>query len=111
MGVFADWVRRKHVTEETGLGQQTGSIDHELDEPVDYEKVKRELFTVVLTKYPDETFRFLEEIGDRGDEEVRTLLRKLRRQKTGGGGFTHKHDPDQVVPCIADTGHGAMGSP
>jgi hypothetical protein len=111
MGIFQQWKQRRLRESTPGLGLQTGTIDHELDGPIDYDKTKKELFDIVLTKYPDETMQFLEEISERGDEEVKNLFKKLKHEK-GNGPPHHPGHPQrqshEIVPPIPDVGHGMV---
>lgn len=114
MGIFHQWVSQRRLREGTpGLGLQTGSIDSELDGPVDFDKTKKELFDIVISRYPEETMQFLEEMSERGDEELKNLFRKLKHER--GGGPTHQPGNPQrqthtIIPPMADVGHGMMPS-
>lgn len=78
------------------------------DAPHDYEKLQNELFRVVLGKYPGEVMEFFNNIAQRGDEEISSLLKKMG---VNGGSMVgkkpqHPRDFDnEVVPSKADTGY------
>lgn len=73
----------------------------------DHEHVQQELFKVVIGKYPEETMDFLNTIANRGDEEVASLLRRVRKDKSSRLPREPKHpsDGDEFVPSSADIAH------
>lgn len=115
MSMFSDWMRRKKLSEGLGnAGDPDDGFDLNSDDSndfaVDHEHVKKELFNVVMSKYPDETMQFLDGIAQRGDEEVSSLLGKLRRDKKSTSTQPrHPFDGDEVVPSAADSGYNNFG--
>lgn len=74
----------------------------------DYEKVQQELFKTIMSKYPNECIDFLNTIANRGDEEVSSLLRKMKKEKSSNRlprEPQHPTDGHEVMPSSADTGH------
>jgi hypothetical protein len=67
----------------------------------------RQSYSRCSCKYPNETVDFLNTIAKRGDEEVRSLVRKMRRDKGPKLPKEPQHptDGDEVVPAMADRGH------
>ena len=74
----------------------------------DHEHVQTELFKAVLSKYPDETLQFLDGIAQRGDDEIASLLKKLRGE-SGSKSLDEPHgmSSDEVVPPMSDRAHAA----
>jgi hypothetical protein len=118
MGRFADWRRYR---EETGLGGpvdlfrfNTEDGDKDIDRsdrPVDFERIRNELFKLILDKYPKESKEFIHKIADRGDEEIKMLLSRLDMTKEPEQSHEPKkyYDQDEVVPSSADGAHGYGG--
>jgi hypothetical protein len=109
--MFQEWLKQRKIKEEFGMGSEP--VDQfkfntdDQDFADDHEHIQKELFKVVMSKYPEETLQFLNEIAARGDEEVASLLRKM--QKDGPRQMqepSHPTDGDEVVPSGADTGYG-----
>lgn len=74
----------------------------------DYEKIEKELFGIVMRKYPNESIDFLNTLASRGDQEVSSLLRKLKKEKSSNRlprEPRHPTDGHEVAPSLADTGH------
>lgn len=111
MSVWEAYKRRRLWDENMGGGDSPvdkfrfNGEDGEFAE--DYEKVQQELFKVVLSKYPDETIDFLNTIAQRGDEEVGSLLRKMRKENGSRLPKEPQHptEGDEVMPPMADVGH------
>ena len=108
--MFREWMRRKELRE--GLGDSGEPMDgfklnaDDNDFAGDHEHLQKELFKVILNKYPDETMQFLNGIAQRGDEEVANLLSKLRREKKDSFNEPqHSTDGHEVVPSSADSGY------
>jgi hypothetical protein len=79
----------------------------------DYEKNLRELAKVVMQKYNYEFKRFLNQlIEERGDGELRSLLRKLDTDGTSPDPWkpSHPREPDEIVAPKADRGAEASNS-
>jgi hypothetical protein len=114
MGVFTNWVKKKAIFED--LNAVNDPVDRfkfndggpDPDKPFDYEKVRSELFKLVMDKYPDETMRFLHDIAQRGDTEVKTLLAQMNagRKPKEFREPPHSSSQDEVVPSSADAAHG-----
>jgi len=114
MSMWTKWKKRRDLTEGLGEGGSpvdsfkfnTGGDGH----AEDYEHIQHELFSIVMSKYPDETMQFLDGIAQRGDEEVLNLLRKLQQEPSMGDedGNTPRNPPE-VVPPASDTGHSDFG--
>jgi hypothetical protein len=104
MSVFGRWLERRRLEE--GLadaGDPFSSGGNDPDFAQDQDQLKAELFKTVYTKYPDETMQFLNGIAQRGDEEIASLLSKIRRE--GKSQFkepSHPTDGHEVVPPGAD---------
>lgn len=113
MSHWKEFMRRRQLSE--GLASGVSPVDKfrfntdDADDDVaqDHEKLQHELFKVVMSKYPNETMDFLNTIANRGDEEVSSLLRKVRRDKGPKLPKEPQHptDGDEVVPSMADRGH------
>lgn len=86
MSLWKNWIKNKTIREE---------ID---DFGIDHDKIQADLFRVVMEKYPEETMRFLQDISERGDEEVKNLLNKMRKTSPSSS------EKDEVIPAVADTG-------
>jgi hypothetical protein len=76
----------------------------------DYEKIRNELFSNVMDKFPDETRQFLDGIRQRGDNEINQLIRELDGLKNPPNpDFEKPRHPTEgdndVVPSSADSGH------
>lgn len=114
MSMFKEWVKKRRLKEEFGDVNPSSKFqfdDSNEDIADDYEHVQKELFEVVLRKYPEETTNFFQTIAQRGDEEVSTLLNKLGKN-TPASGFKphHPDDKDEVMPYSADTGYSDYGN-
>lgn len=108
MSMFQTWLRRKRMYE--GLGD-AGNLNGGEDFAVDHERIQTELFKTLMSKYPDETMQFVNGIAQRGDEEVASLLSKLKRDKKPQFNEpSHPSDGDEVVPANADTGYNSFGN-
>jgi hypothetical protein len=111
MSFWERYVERRKMRE--GLGDGDSPVDRfrfntdDDDVGEDHEKVQQELFKVVMGKYPQEAVDFLNTIAQRGDEEVASLLRRMKKEKGPRlpRGPQHPTDGDEVVPATADTGH------
>lgn len=111
MSLFHSWLEKRNLKEEMEDG--TNPVDqfkfnNDKDYADDNEQVQRELFSSVLSKYPEETMQFLYGIAQRGDEEIAALVRKLDREGQPSYHQEPKHptDTDEVVPPNADSGSG-----
>lgn len=114
MSLFQDWLKNRRISE--GLGDSTDPSDafrmgqDDEDYAHDQERTEKELFKVILSKYPNETMGFLEGLAQRGDEEVAALLRKMKKQGPRQSQEPrHSSEEDQVVPSMADRGHNDFG--
>jgi hypothetical protein len=71
------------------------------------DELKKELLTLVFSKYPQETLQFIDGIAQRGDESVLRLLRKLNPD---GPVYIHQnkfsHHPVEVIQPSSDKSHG-----
>ena len=105
-----DWMKQKRLKEgslDYGYPDNGFKTNDEKDHPVDQEQVEKELFKVLLSKYPQETIEFINRIAQRGDSEVSSLLKKINKQDNSGFGQpNHSIDKDEVVPSNADVGSG-----
>ena len=108
MSLFQKWLR---VREDMDSAADQFKFDSEDDFADDYEHVQQELFKAVMSKYPQETMQFLDGVAQRGDSEIAELLNKLNREKGPSSSRPpqHRHDPDEVVPAVADRGHSDSG--
>ena len=110
MSVWKQWVKKKLIEQEFGDDSDPGSkfkFDQQDDDFADdYDHVQSELFKTVLSKYPEETMAFLNNIADRGDEEIGELLRKMQKEKGPSQAKepSHPSEKDEVMPASADTG-------
>lgn len=109
--MFQEWLASRKIKEEFGIGSEPEDQFHfnaDTDDFADdHEHLQQELFKILLSKYPEETLGFVNNIAARGDEEVATLLRKM--QKDGPNPMKepqHPSDGDEVVPSGADGGYG-----
>ena len=108
--MFREWLERRKLRE--GLGDSGVEVDTNKlglsdtsDFAEDHDRLQTKLFKTIMSKYPDETMQFLNGIAQRGDEEVASLLSKLRREKKPMFNEPkHQSDGDEVVPANADTG-------
>ena len=108
MGHFKAWLRERRIKEDiNGSSPDNKFQSSQGDFGTDYERAQKELFSAVMSKYPTETLQFLDGIAQRGDEEVRSLLAKVRKDKQPNEFKkpTHPTDGDEVVPPAADTGY------
>lgn len=116
---FNDWLlRKKRVSE--GFDDSFDPVDKfkfnsngPRDVAGDYEKDLKELAQVVMYKYNQEFRRFLNQLSDeRGDGELKTLLRKLDTDRSSPDPWraSHTKEPDEVVAPKADRGAEATGS-
>jgi hypothetical protein len=112
MGLFTDWVVKKAFLEDAGpvdnfrFNKSTVDLDH----PVDHDRIRNELFRLVMDKYPEETNRFLHDIAQRGDNEIQSLLAQVQVGKPPRAFNDIDHrDKDEVVPAKADGAHGDGG--
>jgi len=111
MGLWQQWIKNKCLKEQGDLSpnpDQTFKFNsNDADFGVDYDNVKRELFTVVWSKYTDEVMQFMNGIAQRGDQEVAALLRKLEKDVTPSQQKRPRHpaQDDELKPPEADTGH------
>lgn len=111
MSLWNQWKSQRNIKE--GLGDSSdpvsgfkfnGATD---DYAADHDQIQQELFSIVMSKYPEETMQFLEGIAQRGDDEVLSLLRKMQQENPGHDGDANEpRNPPEVVPPAADTGHG-----
>lgn len=111
MSMWNQWKRKRDINE--GLGDGANPVDNFKfndggdDYAADYEQIQKELFSIVLSKYPEETMQFLDGIAQRGDEEVLSLLRKLQQESPSNDSEGNRpRNPPEVVPSAADSGHG-----
>jgi len=110
MSLWNQWKRKRDINE--GLGDGANPVDNFKfndagdDYAADNEQIQQELFSIVMSKYPEETMQFLDGIAQRGDEEVLSLLRKLQREAPGDREGNKPRNPPEVVPPAADSGHG-----
>ena len=109
--MYKEWLEKRQIREEFGVGGEPednfkfGPDDNDYAD--DHEHVQQELFKAVMSKYPEETIDFLNNIAARGDEEIASLLRKM--QKEGPDQMKeprHPSDADEIVPSGADSGYG-----
>ena len=109
--MFQEWLQKRNFREEFGMGSEP--VDQfkfnadDNDYADDHGHIQKELFQVVMSKYPEESLQFLNGIAARGDEEIAALLRKL--QKDGPSQMkepSHPTEGDEVVPSGADSGMG-----
>lgn len=71
----------------------------------DHEKTGHELFDVLMSKYPEETTNFITQISSRGDQEIASLFRKFHKNNNMNSPKPrHNHEPERVVPAMADVG-------
>lgn len=112
MSIWKDYLRKRQLLEGLADGGDpvakfkfNGEDDEDYAE--DYEKIQQELFKVVMSKYPNETVDFLNTLASRGDEEVSSLLRKMKKDKGTKLPREPQHPTDghEVVPSSADSGH------
>jgi len=110
MLMFKEWMRRKNLKE--GLGDSGEPVDgfklngDDNDSAQDHEHLQKELFKAIMNKYPDEMMQFVNGIAQRGDEEVASILSKLRREKKPQFSEPrHPTDGHEVVPSNADGGY------
>lgn len=105
-----DWIKQKRLKEgslDYGYPDNGFKTNDENDYAFDHEHVEKELFKVLLTKYPEETIEFVSRIAQRGDQEVSSLLKKIKKQDNSCFGQpNHSIDKDEVVPSNADVGSG-----
>lgn len=109
--MYKEWLEKRKLKEEFGMGaepvDQFKFSPDDNDYADDHEHVEKELFKAVMSKYPEETIEFLNNIAARGDEEIASLLRKM--QKEGPDQMKepqHPSETDEIVPSGADTGYG-----
>lgn len=115
MSVWRNYLKQRRLRE--GLADGHDPVDKfkfntdDEDFAEDHEKVQQELIKTVLNKYPEETMDFLSTIANRGDEEVSSLLRRLRKER--GSRLPrepqHPSSGDEVVPSSADVAHNPEG--
>ena len=105
MSLFKQYCRRRRLIENPQPSDDFKFKADKTDFADDYEHVQVELFRAVMNKYQDEAMQFLDGIAQRGDEEIASLLDKLK----GGGGKTvsgpENPDQDEMVPSSADRAH------
>ena len=105
--MFKKWLRYREGLGDTGEpmdGFKLGADDN--DFAGDHEHIQKELFKVIMSKYPDEAMQFLNGIAQRGDQEVASLLSKLKREKKSQFKEPqHPTDGHEVVPSGADSGY------
>lgn len=109
--MFKEWAKKRKIRED--FDNDIGAADKfkfnvgEEDYADDHDHVEKELFKAVMSKYPEESMEFLNNIAARGDEEIASLLRKLNK---GGPEESkepqHQSDGDEVVPYGSDSGFG-----
>ena len=111
--MFREWLRRRRLQE--GLADTVNPSDafkldnEDADFAADHEHLQKELFKTIMSKYPDETMQFLNGIAQRGDQEVASLLGKLRRDKKPQFSEPkHPSEGDEVVPSGADRGYNSF---
>lgn len=115
---FSEWLRKRRRVIE-GFDDSSDPVDkfkfnsgRGSDVAGDYEKDLQDLAKVVMCKYNQEFRRFLNQLSDeRGDSELRTLLRKLdtERGSPDPWGSSHPQEPDEVVAPKADRGSESTG--
>ena len=109
MGNFRKWLNHRGYLEgiEDAADRFRFSDDHIGGR--DYEKDFQELVKVIMSKYNTEFLRFTTELSDqRGDQEVRDLLRRVqvdRKDTVDDWKPKHPKEPEQVVTPKADRGH------
>ena len=113
ISMFREWLRRRRLQE--GLADTVNPSDafkldnEDADFAADHEHLQKELFKTIMSKYPDETMQFLNGIAQRGDQEVASLLGKLRRDKKPQFSEPkHPSEGDEVVPSGADRGYNSF---
>lgn len=103
--MFKNWLNRRRMLE--GLGDAGGfGINPSNDYGVDQEKVKKQLFDLIMSKYPEEMDQFLNGIAHRGDQEISNLLSKLGKKVRGFARPNHDKDIENIVPPKSDSGFG-----
>lgn len=109
MGLFAKWRERREMREgfdDIGSPEDKFKFNRDDDVADDQDKTKKELIDIVLSKYPEETMQFLDGIAQRGDEEIKSLVMRLKAEPKPNSFREPMHptEGDEVVPNIADTG-------
>lgn len=111
---FRDWLRRRVRAESFGYDPTDRfRSNDDLDNAGDYERDTRDLVKTVMTKYRQEFLRFLRHlVEDRGDGELRSLLRRIDTEDRSPDPWkpSHPGDPDEVVAPKADRGAELAGS-
>lgn len=114
MTMFKSWLN-KRIQEEFGMEDPnfksdsdiSSSDDEDRASGTDYEELQQDLFKTVMRKYPDEAMQFLQGIAQRGDQEITSILRRMKKDKPQQMSEPrHPSDTDEVVPSSADMGHG-----
>lgn len=101
------WREYRRVRESLSLGDDPAAKFDFEDAADDHEHVQVELFKAALSKYPGETMDFLNSLANRGDEEISSLLRRVRKDKGPALPKEPRHPSDghEIVPSSADRGH------
>lgn len=112
--MFKEWLKKRTMAE--GLADGVDAVANFKFNPSDevaddQDAVQKELFKIVLRKYPEETMEFLNSLAMRGDPEVSALVRKMGQNKSPmmAKEPRHPYDKHEVVPSSADIGHSPEG--
>jgi len=110
---FNDWIS---IREDFGDDENSEMADRSQDIAGDYDKLRKEFISTVLSKYPEETIDFFKNLADRhSDNELRDSLAELERefrptQKKRDMEKNNKFGDDEVVPSSSDGGQGGGGN-
>jgi len=111
MSIFKNWMKNKIIKEGLADGiDPSRNYQSNMDDQNssnDYERNQRDLFKKVYEKYPEETLDFFHTMAQRGDQEIKNLLRKLDNrysEKIKRGPEHAFNQKDELAPSLADSG-------
>lgn len=105
---FRTWLEKKIRENESPFAKFQHNSDHDLGAQ-DYEKMQRELISLLCNRYSSDFFNFVEGLANqRNDGELSEIMRRMNRENMSPTkNPRHPKEPDDVVVPTADRAGGS----